>query len=134
MKKIRTMALVTAALAFVLSTAIEAKAQVEPERLRFDWVTGVLLSGELASSTFVFDTTPFGGDRTERSGGWLDIDPSLWFGLETTWRLNSRFSVSGSWMHSTGHASMASSWISSSVAPSGSKHSARSSSSSVAAR
>ena len=102
MKKIRTMALVAATLAFVLSTAIEASAQVEPERLRFDWVTGVLLSGELASSTFVFDTTTVGGDRTERSGGWLDIDPSLWFGLETTWRLNSRFSVSGSWMHSTG--------------------------------
>jgi hypothetical protein len=92
--------LVVVALAVLSGSASPARAQVEPERLRIDWTSGVLLQGELASTDFILDTSPFGGTRTERRGGWLDVDPALWFGFETTYRLSDHFSLSGSWMHS----------------------------------
>ncbi len=86
----------------LLLQAMPASAQVEPDRLRFKWTSGVLLTGELGSSDFVLDTSPFGGARTERTGGWLDVDPSIWYGVETTWRFSDRLTVAGSWMHSRG--------------------------------
>ena len=57
------------------------------------------MTGDLASSDFVLDTTPFGGERTDRTDGVLDVDPSIWYGIETVYRLSDRFSISGSWMH-----------------------------------
>jgi hypothetical protein len=94
-----TIVLASVLTAGLVLEAAPVSAQIEREKLRFDWIGGVLMTGEIASSDFVFDTTPFGGERTERTGGYLDIDPSIWYGLETTWRHSDRISFSASWMH-----------------------------------
>ncbi len=86
----------------LLSIAGSARAQNAPDLFRFDWIGGVLLTGDLANAAFVADFTSFGGTRTERTGGHVDVDPSPWYGFETTYRINDRFSISGTWMHSRG--------------------------------
>jgi len=80
-----------------------AAAQKATDLVRFEWITGFLSQGTMASADFVLDATPFGGPVIERTDGSLDVDPSLWFGLRGTYRMGDRLSLAGSWMHSRGH-------------------------------
>lgn len=89
-------------LAIALLAATAASAQTQPDRLRVEFQTGVLFQGSLADAAFVLDTTPFGGTVIERGGGSLDVDPSLSFGLRTTYRIAERLQIVGAWMHSEG--------------------------------
>ncbi len=79
-----------------------AQAQVKPDLLRIEWVSGIFIQGDMASAAFEFDTTPFGGVAVEREDGSLDVDPAFLYGLRTDYRLSNRFSLSGSWMHAVG--------------------------------
>lgn len=89
-------------LAGVALFAPRAEAQVKPDLLRIEWVSGIFMQGEMASAAFEFDTTPFGGIAVEREDGSLDVDPAFLYGLRTDYRLSDRFSLSGSWMHVVG--------------------------------
>ena len=68
-------ALASSAVAALLCP-LAAGAQTAPDRVRFEWLGGVLFQGSMASATFQLDTTPFGGILIEREGGSLDVDPS----------------------------------------------------------
>jgi hypothetical protein len=84
----------------LLAVAGTVRAQHAPDLFRFDWVGGFLLTGDLAEAGFVADFSTFGGARTERTDGRLDVGPSPWYGVEATYRINDHYSISGSWMHS----------------------------------
>ena len=75
-------------------------AQLEPEKWRVEALSGYLTQGEVADASFAWDFTNFGGAADTRTGGFLDVDPALWFGLRATRRLNERLSVNASWMNS----------------------------------
>jgi hypothetical protein len=81
---------------------VVAHSQTAPDRMRFEWLGGVLKQGDLAGATFQLDATPFGGIVISRTGGALDVVPSFSAGLRTTYRLNERVSLQGSWQHSEG--------------------------------
>jgi hypothetical protein len=90
------------ALCALAATASAATAQQAPERARFEFVSGVLLSGAIANADFAADFSSFGGALIRRSGGTLDVDPSVWYGVRGSYRINERLSLSGTWMHSRG--------------------------------
>lgn len=79
-----------------------ASAQSALELLRFNGVGGALIQGNVAKADFFADFSAFGGQVVERSNGDLDVDPTFWTGLETSYRLNPTVTLSGSWMHSRG--------------------------------
>ena len=81
---------------------LAARAQTAPDKVRFEWLGGVLFQGSMASATFQLDTTPFGGILISRTGGSLDVDPSFSYGLRSTYRLQPRFSLEATWLHSEG--------------------------------
>jgi hypothetical protein len=89
-------------LVLVAAGASRAAAQTQPDLVRVEWLTGVLFHGDQAEATFALDATPFGGILIERSGGGLDVDPSLSYGLRLSYRLSNRLQVLGSWQHSEG--------------------------------
>lgn len=97
MKRVLASAAVTAML-----WPLAAGAQTAPDRLRFEWLGGVLFQGSMASASFQLDTTPFGGILIERTGGSLDVDPSFSFGLRPSYRIGQRLSLEGTWLHSEG--------------------------------
>jgi opacity protein-like surface antigen len=79
----------------------EASAQVAPERVRFEWLTGFLVQGTVGTASFSADLSGFqNGQLVERDEGIVDVDPAFWNGIGATYRLNSRFIVGASWMHS----------------------------------
>jgi hypothetical protein len=86
-------------IALALAACGEASAQVTPDLVRFEAVTGFVLQGDLASAEFFADYTPFGGPLVHRTDGALDVDPAIWFGLRTSYRLTNRIGLSASWMH-----------------------------------
>jgi hypothetical protein len=94
------------ALASIVAVALVmphgVSAQTAPDRMRFEWLGGVLFQGNLASATFQLDTTPFGGVVIQRSGGALDVDPSFSYGLRASYRYTERVSLQGTWLHSEG--------------------------------
>ena len=94
-------ALVLGSLIAVL-VPLPALAQVKPDQVRFEWLTGLLLHGSMADVTFQLDTTPFGGVLIQRNGGTLDVDPSFSYGARVSYRLSERVEVLGSWLHSEG--------------------------------
>jgi hypothetical protein len=95
-KKVLTLSLVV----FVLQVT-PASAQLAPELLRFQWISGVLMQGSVASGEMISDFTQFvESGYTERSGGELSVDTGLLSGIEVTYRLGSRLTVGASWMHS----------------------------------
>jgi hypothetical protein len=81
---------------------LAAHSQTAPDRMRFEWLGGVLMQGDMAQATFQLDTTPFGGILISRTGGGLDVVPSFSFGLRSTYRLKERVCLQGTWMHSEG--------------------------------
>jgi len=92
-------ALIPLAAAAVWAVAAPVSAQTERDLLRFEWVSGLYIQGTMADAKFSFDTTPFGGILVEREGGTLDVDPTFWYGLRTSYRLTNRWSLDVSWMH-----------------------------------
>lgn len=90
-----------AALLAVL-VAAPARAEKPQDLIRFEWISGFLLQGSSADASFTLDSSTFGGTVTERTGGKLDVDPSVMFGLRGTYRLTDRVTLSGSYMHSRG--------------------------------
>jgi hypothetical protein len=86
----------------VLSSASTAAAQRDPERVRFEWITGLLRQGDLAEASFAADFGAFGGQEIHREQGTLSVDPALWYGVQGTWRVGEHLSLAGSWMHSRG--------------------------------
>ena len=94
-------ALVLAGLIAVLAPA-SAQPQTKLDRVRFEWLSGLLLHGSMADVTFQLDTTPFGGVVINRDAGTLDVDPSFAYGVRTSYRFSERVSVLGSWLHSEG--------------------------------
>src|SRR6187401_37247 len=88
---------------FLVVCPTATRAQYKPpDLIRFTGIGGVLLSGDMASATFIADFTPFGGEFTSRTGGKMDVDPSFLGGLAGTYRLNQHFSFAGTWLHSRG--------------------------------
>ncbi len=85
-----------------LAAAGAASAQTRTDRVRFEWLGGLLMHGTMADVDFVLDTTPFGGVLVQRNGGTLDVDPSFAYGLRTSYRLGPRVQVLASWLHSEG--------------------------------
>ena len=78
-----------------------ATAQLSPELLRFQWVSGLLMQGTVATGEMISDFTEFvESGYTERSGGELSVDTALMNGLEVSYRLSSRFTVGASWLNS----------------------------------
>jgi len=86
----------------LLGAAPDAHAQRQIERFRVEWMTGFLLQGDLASASFTADFGAFGGQFIQRDQGSLSVDPSMWYGVQGTWRLSENLSVAGSWVHSRG--------------------------------
>ncbi|MGQ0721446.1 MAG: hypothetical protein ACT4PE_07730 [Candidatus Eiseniibacteriota bacterium] len=77
-------------------------AQHALDRARIEWVSGYIDQGSLADASFVLDVSAFQGPIIARSNGTLDVDPSPWYGLRGTYRLNERLSLGATWMHSRG--------------------------------
>jgi hypothetical protein len=79
-----------------------ARADGPGDLVRIEGISGFLNQGSMAKASFALDTSGFGGPVIERSDGDLDVDPSIWYGLRGTYRLNRRLSLALSWMHSRG--------------------------------
>jgi hypothetical protein len=77
-------------------------AQSSIDLMRIQPTAGVLAQGTFGTSTFYADFRDFGGQEVERTGGDVDVDPSLVAGLEGSYRLNSTFTLGASWLHSSG--------------------------------
>jgi hypothetical protein len=91
-----------ALLAVCLGGPERALAQHALDRARIEWVSGYLDQGSMADVSFVLDISAFQGPVIGRSDGRLDVDPSPWYGLRGTYRLNERVSLGATWMHSRG--------------------------------
>ena len=96
MKKVLTLSSVVLAL-----QVSPAAAQLSPELLRFQWISGILMQGNVATGEMISDFTEFvESGYTERTGGELSVDTAFMGGLEVSYRLGERFTVGASWMHS----------------------------------
>ncbi len=96
MKKVLTLSSVILAL-----QVSPAAAQLAPELLRFQWVSGILTQGKLASGYMISDFTEYvESGYTRRPDGELSVDTALFNGIEVSYRLGERFTVGASWLHS----------------------------------
>lgn len=78
-----------------------AAAQLSPELLRFQWVSGILVQGNLATGEMISDFTEYvESGYSARTGGELSVDTALFSGIEVSYRLSSRITVGASWLHS----------------------------------
>jgi hypothetical protein len=89
-------------LLLLLGIAPPSPAQTALDLMRFQPTLGILQQGSSGSATFYANFTDFGGVEVTRTGGDLDVDPSFMGGIEGTYRLNSTFTLAGSWLHSRG--------------------------------
>ena len=94
-----------AALGLILST-LPAQAQSVPQRWSFELTSGVLMTGDLATTSFTADFSNFGGTVVQRDGGVLDVVPSAVYGFETGYRITENIHIGASWMHSRGRFRM----------------------------
>ncbi|MGH2571773.1 MAG: hypothetical protein ACRDGR_11130 [bacterium] len=86
----------------VLSSATTAAAQRGPEKVRIEWITGLLRQGDLAEASLTADFGALGGGAFHRDQGTLSVDAAILYGLQGTWRVGEHLSFAGSWTHSRG--------------------------------